>query len=148
MVAPSHRRPFQHVIGEYRRFMKPKFVVAFATSLLALSIAQALAGDAPPSQPAGSSGQTATQDDSSNSSSADEKKAKKLEAVQVTGSLIPRAQIEGPSPQTTITAKDIDRQGFADTFEALRALPIANGSVQDPQFTGGFTPGEIGRAHV
>jgi len=121
--------------------MKPKFVYAFATSILALSIAQALAGDAPPAQQATGNGQTATQDDSSTTSNPDEKQVKKLAAVQVTGSLIPRAQIEGPSPQTTITAKDIDRQGFADTFEALRALPVANGSVQDPQFTGGFTPG-------
>lgn len=68
-------------------------------------------------------------------------KATNLKAVQVTGSLIPRAQIEGPSPTITITAKDIDRQGFGDTFEALRAQPVSNGSVQDPQFTGGYTPG-------
>jgi len=29
---------------------------------------------------------------------------RQLDAVNVTGSLIPRAQIEGPSPVTTITA--------------------------------------------
>lgn len=67
--------------------------------------------------------------------------AQKMQAVQVTGSLIPQAEIEGPSPVTTITAKDIQMQGFGDVFSALRALPQANGSVQDPQFTGGYTPG-------
>ena len=67
--------------------------------------------------------------------------AKRLQAVQVTGSLIPQAQIEGPSPITTITAKDIERAGFGDVFQALRSLPQANGSVQDGQYTGGYTPG-------
>jgi outer membrane receptor protein involved in Fe transport len=67
--------------------------------------------------------------------------ATKMQAVTVTGSLIPRAQIEGPSPTISITAKDIEQKGFGSTFEALRALPVANGSVQDGQFTGGFTPG-------
>ncbi|HEY9132050.1 MAG TPA: TonB-dependent receptor [Dyella sp.] len=125
--------------------MKHTIAYAFASTLLALSIAQALAADAPAATPAGSPQATAqdnsSQDSGTTTDGKDDKNVKKLEAVQVTGSLIPRAQIEGPSPQTTITAKDIDRQGFADTFEALRALPIANGSVQDPQFTGGFTPG-------
>lgn len=71
----------------------------------------------------------------------DAEHATKMQAVMVTGSLIPRAQIEGPSPTVTITAKDIEQKGFGSTFEALRALPVANGSVQDGQFTGGFTPG-------
>lgn len=120
--------------------MKAHVASAIAVSLLALSIGQALAGDndaapAPPSAQDSSTQPVATATDEKTA------KAKKLEVVQVTGSLIPRAQIEGPSPITTITAKDIDRQGFADTFEALRSLPIANGSVQDPQFTGGYTPG-------
>ncbi|HEX7815220.1 TonB-dependent receptor plug domain-containing protein [Dyella sp.] len=126
--------------------MKPKIAYAFATTLLAMSIGQALAADTPPTQPGSNPSQATTQDSTQDAAQdkaakTDEKDVKKLDAVQVTGSLIPRAQIEGPSPQTTITAKDIDRQGFADTFEALRALPVANGSVQDPQFTGGFTPG-------
>ncbi|WP_243041357.1 TonB-dependent receptor plug domain-containing protein [Dyella sedimenti] len=124
--------------------MKPTFAGACTLSLLALSITRAFAGgvDAapvdPPAQTQAASSQDTHADDSD---AAKQEKAKKLEVMQVTGSLIPRAQIEGPSPVTTITAKDIDRQGFADTFEALRALPIANGSVQDPQFTGGYTPG-------
>ena len=121
--------------------MKTHVVSTFAVGLLALSIGQALASETDASASAPTPQSTSTQDSSTTTPADDKAKAKKLEAVQVTGSLIPRAQIEGPSPVTTITAKDIDRQGFADTFEALRALPIANGSVQDPQFTGGYTPG-------
>lgn len=71
----------------------------------------------------------------------DAEHATKMEKVMVTGSLIPKAQIEGPSPTISMTAKDIEAKGFGSTFEALRALPVANGSVQDGQFTGGFTPG-------
>lgn len=119
--------------------MHTRLIGAFTTTLLALSIGHALAAEAGVAN-AGDAQATATQDDSGKPAAPDGK-ARKLEAVQVTGSLIPRAQIEGPSPTVTITAKDIDRRGFADTFEALRALPVANGSVQDPQFTGGYTPG-------
>jgi len=66
---------------------------------------------------------------------------RQLDAVNVTGSLIPRAQIEGPSPVTTITAEQIEAQGFTTVFDALRSLPAANGSVQDSQGTGFYTPG-------
>jgi outer membrane receptor protein involved in Fe transport len=72
---------------------------------------------------------------------ADASKPTQMQTVKVTGSLIPRAQVEGPSPTISITAKDIEAKGFGSTFEALRALPVANGSVQDAQFTGGYTPG-------
>jgi len=123
--------------------MKTHVASAVAVSLLALSIGRALAGDAEVASPAPQAQSSQDSTTQPVGTATDEKtaKAKKLETVQVTGSLIPRAQIEGPSPITTITAKDIDQQGFADTFEALRSLPIANGSVQDPQFTGGYTPG-------
>lgn len=68
-------------------------------------------------------------------------KTRDLDAVRVTGSLIPRAQVEGPSPVTTITAEQIQAQGFTTVFDALRSLPVANGSVQDSQGTGFYTPG-------
>ncbi|NII09648.1 TonB-dependent receptor [Oleiagrimonas sp. C23AA] len=126
--------------------------------LLCLAIAACLAAPASAAWAAhtGSASMQSTQDDSSSQSSdtttsgnkrkksSDDQSSsqpQKMKAVQVTGSLIPRAEIEGPSPTTTITANDIEKQGFGDVFSALRAQPIANGSVQDPQFTGGFTPG-------
>ncbi|HZP65932.1 MAG TPA: TonB-dependent receptor [Rudaea sp.] len=69
------------------------------------------------------------------------KDTQKLETVQVTGSLIPQAQIETASPVITITTQQLTRQGFGTVYDALRAAPVATGAVQDNQFTGGFTPG-------
>lgn len=64
-----------------------------------------------------------------------------LQGVVVTGSLIPRAQIETASPTITITSADMKREGFKNVYDALRALPVATGAVQDSQYTQGFTPG-------
>ena len=116
--------------------MKTQWVCVFALSLLACSVAQALAQQAasPPQNAANNASNDNQQNDQQQT------KPKKLKIVQVTGSLIPQAQIEGPTPITTITAKDIEKQGFVDTYDALRSLSVANGSVQDPQFTGGYTP--------
>lgn len=75
------------------------------------------------------------------SSDQTKKKAQEFETVTVTGSLIPKAQIETASPVITITAADIQREGFKNVYEALRSLPTATGQVQDNQFTNSFTPG-------
>ena len=64
-----------------------------------------------------------------------------FETVTVTGSLIPRAQIETASPVITITAQDIQRQGFRNVYDALHSLPVATGQIQDNQSTNSFTPG-------
>lgn len=64
-----------------------------------------------------------------------------LDAIQVTGSLIPRAQVETSAPTVTITFDDMKREGFKNVYEALRATPMSTGAVQDSQFTNGFTPG-------
>ena len=69
-----------------------------------------------------------TQDDTEVSQDAS-KKAKRLETVTVTGSLIPTAQIETSTPTFQITADDIKAQGFMNVAEALRALPQASGAV-------------------
>lgn len=47
-----------------------------------------------------------------------------LEAVRITGSRIPRASVEGPSPVTVITQQQIEAQGYRSAFEALSALPL------------------------
>jgi outer membrane receptor protein involved in Fe transport len=57
----------------------------------------------------------------------------------VTGSRIPRTQLETASPVTTITADEIKSQGFRNVSDVLRAQPLATGAVQDNQFAG-FTP--------
>lgn len=70
-----------------------------------------------------------------------EKKAKQLEQVVVTGSLIPRAQIETATPTVQITAEDIEAQGFQSVYEALKSSPFATGGVQGNQDGGSFTQG-------
>lgn len=58
-------------------------------------------------------------------------KAKTLDTVNVTGSRIKRAEIEGPAPVTIITAEQMKKEGFATVYEALRILPAAIGNVQN-----------------
>ena len=65
--------------------------------------------------------------------------ATELDRVLVTGSRIPRAQLETASPVVTITAEDIQRQGFRNVSDVLRAQPLATGAVQDNQYAGSFT---------
>ncbi len=57
------------------------------------------------------------------------KPAQTLDAVLVTGSRIKRAEIEGPSPVTVITAEDIKKQGYSTIAEALQTLTQYNGEV-------------------
>lgn len=137
----------RHLIANGGTAMKFRFIrVAIAAiSLVAqcLSVARAATQEPAttdsPATYAGSFAQVAAPDQMM----PEEKKqtqASTLEKITVTGSLIPQAKIETASPLITITAQDIERQGFRNVYEALRALPIASGSVQDSQFTGGFTP--------
>ena len=71
----------------------------------------------------------------------DEAKPTQLDLVVVTGSLIPQIQQETASPVIAITAEDMQRQGFRNVYDVLRAQPLATGAVQDNQFSAGFTPG-------
>src|SRR5262249_33253724 len=82
-----------------------------------------------------------TPDQQSSADQTKKKSAQEFEAIQVTGSLIPKAQIETATPTITITATDIERAGFKNVYDALRSLPVSPGSVQDNQFTNSFTPG-------
>ncbi|MGA6182208.1 TonB-dependent receptor [Stenotrophomonas sp. NPDC077421] len=63
-----------------------------------------------------------------------------LDAVKVTGSRIPRASVEGPSPVTVITQEQIEAQGYRSAFEALSALTENTGNVQGEDFGNTFTP--------
>ncbi|MGN6514101.1 MAG: TonB-dependent receptor domain-containing protein [Lysobacteraceae bacterium] len=58
-----------------------------------------------------------------------------LEAVQVTGSRIPRAQVEGPAPITIVTSAQIQASGLTTVPEVLRSLSQNSGSVQGQQNT-------------
>lgn len=61
-----------------------------------------------------------------------------MASVQVTGSRIKRAQVEGPSPVTIITAQQIENEGHATVFEALETLVMASGAVET-ELSGGFS---------
>jgi len=84
---------------------------------------------------------TQSQDTPAAANSKEIKAAKRLEAVTVTGSLIPQSEIETATPITTITAEDMKIRGFATVADALQQSSFATGGVQGAQFTGGFTPG-------
>lgn len=71
----------------------------------------------------------------------DSTKAKKLEAVTVTGSLIPQTEIETATPIITITAQDMKAKGFATVAQALQQSSFSTGSVQGMQSTNSFTTG-------
>jgi iron complex outermembrane receptor protein len=74
--------------------------------------------------------QAAAQDDASASAS----------TVVVTGSRIPRAGLEGPSPVTVISAEEITRDGYKNVFDALNNLTQNSGFVQGADFGNTFTP--------
>jgi outer membrane receptor protein involved in Fe transport len=83
--------------------------------------------------------QDAGQSDQGSNDQADAAPAETLDKVMVTGSRIPRAQVETASPVVTITAEQIQAQGFRNVSDVLRAQPLSTGAVQDNQFAG-FTP--------
>jgi iron complex outermembrane recepter protein len=78
------------------------------------------------------------QDDSADDG---KKKAKSLNAVTVTGSLIPQTEVETFTPTTTITAQELKERGFASVADALQQMTFSTGSVQNAQSTNSFTPG-------
>jgi len=67
--------------------------------------------------------------------------AKTLQEVVVTGSRIPRSQIEGPAPVVTITAQDIQQRGFASVPDLMTSLTQNLGALDNNQYTDGFSPG-------
>lgn len=75
--------------------------------------------------------------------STDNDQTKQLDTVQVTGSRIPRAQVEGPAPVTVVNAEQIKAAGFTSVPDVLRSLSQNNGYTQGQQNTTGAqsTPG-------
>jgi outer membrane receptor protein involved in Fe transport len=106
---------------------------------LAYSIVIALCALAPLS--VSQAQQDAAQDDTSAAQKKKSDESQTFETVTVTGSLIPRAQIETASPVITITAQDIQRDGFRNVYDAIHSQPLATCQIQDNQSTNSFTPG-------
>ena len=115
--------------------LKSKLAAAVLAAL-AFGYAGAYAGSAVAApQEAQSTQDTSTQ----GTSTADSQKARKLEAVTVTGSLIPQVQVETSKPVITITAQQLKDRGFATVADALQQGTFATGSVQGANNSGGFT---------
>ena len=74
------------------------------------------------------------------SDSTDDKKVEKVVRVAVTGSRIAKAEKEGPTSVTVITAADIEKQGFSNVFDALNNLAQNTGFVQGADFGNTYTP--------
>ena len=72
-----------------------------------------------------------------------EGQTQQLDTVQVTGSRIPRAQVEGPAPVTVVTAEEIKAAGFTSVPDVLRAMTQNGGETQSQQSASGadFSPG-------
>jgi outer membrane receptor protein involved in Fe transport len=73
-------------------------------------------------------------------SSDDDRDTAKLEAITVTGSRIPRADIETAAPITVIKAEDIDAGGFRNVYDVLTTISQNVGLVQGEDYGSTFTP--------
>jgi len=67
--------------------------------------------------------------------------ATNLDKVTVTGSLIPKTQLENFTPVTTISAEDIKARGFTSVADVLQKSSFSTGGVQGAQSSASFTQG-------
>ena len=121
--------------------------IGLRRSVLASSLALALFTPHVFAQSASSAGDPSSDQKSSNApSSSGKDKAIELKAVTVTGSMIPRVEVEGPAPVVSITGTQIKEQGFTTLWEFLDSLPQMGQPPQDPASWGGdrgeCAPGE------
>jgi outer membrane receptor protein involved in Fe transport len=100
-------------------------LVLFAPHVFAQSASSG--SDQSPAQQAPSSAQPTPPP----SSAADANKALDLKGVTVTGSMIPRVEIEGPAPVFSATGEQIKQQGFTTLWEFLDSLPQVGPQIQD-----------------
>jgi iron complex outermembrane recepter protein len=64
-----------------------------------------------------------------------------LDKIEVIGSRIKRAEVEGPSPVTIISSAQLEKEGFLSVAETLDTITQNSGSVQNElNSAGGFTP--------
>ena len=69
-----------------------------------------------------------------------DKPVQQLQEVTVTGSRIPRTELEGATPITVITAADIDARGYRSAYDALAQLTQNTGITTGQDFGSTFTP--------
>jgi iron complex outermembrane receptor protein len=72
--------------------------------------------------------------------------AQQLQTITVTGSAIPRIDVETPSPVTVITATQIARSGLTTLSDVVRAISADNSGSIPNAFSNGFAAGSSGVA--
>ena len=113
--------------------MKKASATPFRKSVLARSLAFAMA------LPLAATAFAQEADTDADEASTDE--AATLETISVVGSRIKRANIEGPSPVTVISAEEIEKSGFNTVHDVLQTVAQNVGFGQnDFNAAGGFTP--------
>lgn len=127
--------------------MKTTTLMAPRRHGLALSIAAALAcacaqasAQTPPAPAPATAAQTPPPDDQA------PQKTTELTAITVTGSALPRIDVETPSPVTTITAADIQKSGLTTVSDVVRSISADNSGSIPASFTAGFAVGATGVA--
>jgi outer membrane receptor for ferrienterochelin and colicin len=63
-----------------------------------------------------------------------------LDTVVITGSLLPHRQDDQSSPVLSISADELQANGFRTVAEAVQHTSFATGAIQGPQTTGSYTP--------
>ncbi len=80
-------------------------------------------------------------EDKKDEASASSQQSGNLDRIQVIGSRIKRAEVEGPSPVTIISTEQLQKEGFVTVSEALKSITQNAGSSQNElNSAGGFTP--------
>lgn len=112
-----------------RRLRRDRLTSAILATLLIPFAGAAFAQDA------------AKDDDETEQTRTESQAATDLGKIEVVGSRIKRAEVEGPSPVTVITADQIENEGFNTVFDALETISQNTGFGQnDFNAAGGFTP--------
>lgn len=75
-----------------------------------------------------------------------EQQAKQLQTITVTGSAVPRIDVETPSPVTIISAAQIQRSGLTTVSDVVRAVSADNSGSIPNAFANGFAAGSSGVA--
>jgi iron complex outermembrane receptor protein len=119
--------------------MKPNKLALALAALLLTPLGTVYAQDAVPAAPAGGA---SPQDQPP----PDQQQAQQLQTITVTGSAIPRIDMETPSPVTVITAQQIQRSGLKTVSDVVRAISADNSGSIPTAFTAGFAAGSAGVA--
>jgi outer membrane receptor protein involved in Fe transport len=100
--------------------------------VLASSLAMALFAPYAMAQTSTTTGSDQQQSTSSSNQQNGKQNPKELKTVVVTGSMIPRVEVEGPTPVVSLTGTQIKDQGFTTLYEFLDSLPQVGQQQQDP----------------